>query len=402
MKYFHLLTTVVAGLTLAACHTDSKSGAATTKSTPPADASPTTSAVINSLGNFYRQYRGLLPGSTDSITLNLVSVRHSQAEDINESWATYCDANGRPYQLLGRASTTPDSLLLEEITLGFGDANQPGPQWRLRYQGASLVGTRAGQPVQLREAQPAGSVPLAVHYFADSVVAFPGERHSPVGHIGLQVLLPTAANSALTDNLLRAYRGDTLPNQPVAKLPQLWEKQLADFRQMYLEDTKSQRPDRTEAVADTAAPFGYALNYVQQQAAYVYWNQAPLLSIGIYSYSYTGGAHGNYGTHVVTYDTRTGQPLTFDDIFRPSTDAQLSRLLEQKVRQELHIKASEPLDETLLVKKIPVTHNIYLTSGGVVFVYTPYEIGPYALGEIPIFVSLTELQPLLQPRKLPV
>jgi hypothetical protein len=171
---------------------------------------------------------------------------------------------------------------------------------------------------------------------------------------------------------------------------------------MYLEDTKSQRPDPTEAVADTAAPFGYSLNYVQQQATYVYWNQAQLLSIGSYSYSFTGGAHGSYGTHVVTYDTRTGQPLRFADIFRPGTDAQLSRLLEQKVRQELHIKASEPLEETLLVSKIPVTHNIYLTGGGVVFVYTPYEIGPYALGEIPVFVSLTELQPLLLPHKLSV
>ena len=142
----------------------------------------------------------------------------------------------------------------------------------------------------------------------------------------------------------------------------------------------------------------YALRYESQQATYVLWNQAPLLSLGFYNYSYTGGAHGNYGTAVASYNTRTGQRLRFADVFRPAAETQLSPILDRAVRRTLRIPANEALDQTLFVKKMPVTHNFYLTSGGAVFVYTPYEIASYAQGEIHVFVPMKELQSvLLQP-----
>ena len=43
-----------------------------------------------------------------------------------------------------------------------------------------------------------------------------------------------------------------------------------------------------------------------------------------------------------------------------------------------------------------LTTNAYLTPGGVLFGYVPYEISAYALGEVSVFVPLAELRPLLR------
>jgi len=48
------------------------------------------------------------------------------------------------------------------------------------------------------------------------------------------------------------------------------------------------------------------------------------------------------------------------------------------------------------VKQMPVTHNVFLTNGGAVFTYQPYEIASYAQGELAVFVPLSELRPLLR------
>lgn len=170
---------------------------------------------------------------------------------------------------------------------------------------------------------------------------------------------------------------------------QQWQQWQKQFAKDYREDAQALRSD------DTTETPAYALRYESQQATYVLWNQAPLLSLAYYNFSYSGGAHGSYGTMVASYDTRTGQRLRFADIFRPGAEAQLSPILDRAVRRTLRIAAGEALDQTLFVKKMPVTHNVYLTGGGAVFVYTPYEIASYAQGEIHIFVPMAELQSLL-------
>lgn len=384
-----------AGL-LAACHSDTKtSQSATTAATPPATTAPATPALADTPGAYYRQYRGLLPGTADTITLNLtVAPRRNGDTNLAGSFGSYHGPDGHPYQLASRPTQAPDSVLLFDVSPEKAANDLESASWRLRRQGAELTGTYNGQPLRLHEVRPAGSLALVVRYYADSTVAFPGVAKSPVSHLSLQALLPTAAPPALTENIMRDLRGDTLPNLPVPQLAQFWAKQRAEYQKSYREDAEENRKglDGTEDELPTL----YGLSYESQQSTFVLWNQGSLLSLGFYDYSYTGGAHGNYGTKAVTYDTRTGQRLRYTDIFRPGVEAQLSKLLDQAVRRTLRMAPTQPLAENLFVKEMPVTHNVYLTSGGVVFVYLPYEIASYAQGEVPVFVPMAELQPLLK------
>jgi len=152
------------------------------------------------------------------------------------------------------------------------------------------------------------------------------------------------------------------------------------------------------ASADTAGigAYGIGMNYEDQTATYVLYQQGNLLSLGFFHYNYSGGAHGNYGTTGASYDLRTGRRLRYDGIFRPTAKAQLSALLGQAVRPLVGLAPSDPLDKQLFVKQMPVTHNVFLTAGGAVFTYQPYEIAAYAQGEVRVFVPMAKLRPLLR------
>jgi len=46
---------------------------------------------------------------------------------------------------------------------------------------------------------------------------------------------------------------------------------------------------------------------------------------------------------------------------------------------------------------IPVTKNFWVDNAGLGFWYAEYEIGPYAWGEIPLFIPLAQVSAYIQP-----
>ncbi|RAK65197.1 DUF3298 and DUF4163 domain-containing protein [Hymenobacter edaphi] len=385
---------------LTACHSRQNDTATPDPAAPPAAPRPV-AAPADSPGAWYRQYRGLLPGSADSITLQLQAwPRFTNDSESAGVTGSYAGPDGQPFDLNGDYGVrhAPDSLVLIDYNPEHVAEGAPaGPVWRLRRQDQELTGTVGGRPVRLREARPLGSLQLIARFYADSVAAFPGRASSPHAQLRLLALQPVGlATGRLRDNLLRHLRGDTLENQPAPALDALWQQRLA----AYTKDYRLDAGERQRDMAGDSLP-SYALRYDEQQLMHVYWNQAPLLSIGYFNYGYTGGAHGSYGTRVVSYDTRTGRPLPYEAIFRPEARPRLVALLDRAARRQLRLAPDAPLEGPLFVPHLPATHNVYLTSGGAVFVYAPYEIASFAQGEIRLFLPFSELRPLLQP-ELPV
>jgi hypothetical protein len=391
---------VLAGLlSLAACNTQP---AATTTATE-AGAAPQPTPPANSPGTSYHVYRALLPGQRDSITLHLVAAPRSfDATGTTGHFGSYYSLEGHPYTLQGQPSAAPDSVVLFETSPEKAiDPNGPTLYWRLRRQPGrgDLAGTVGGQPARLRLVQPTpGTLTFAVRYFADSAAAFPKEAKSPRGHISLQALVPVGGDESLrerlTDNILAGLRGDTLDGLPPIDLKALYKQQRQQFFKEYREDATDTRP----AAADTAGIGAYApgLSYEDQTNTYVLYRQTNLLSLEFFHYNYSGGAHGNYASTGASYDLRTGRRLRYADIFRAEASQQLPALLGQAVRPLVGLAPTDPLDKQLLVKQIPVTHNVYLTTGGAVFIYQPYEIAAYAQGEVRVFLPLATIRPLLR------
>jgi hypothetical protein len=264
--------------------------------------------------------------------------------------------------------------------------------------GGSLTGTVAGVAVHLRAVAPAEGLSFTVRSFTDSLAAHPqAPADLPKAHFYFQTLEPvggpTPVRRALQANIERELRGDTLSTLLPLALPALYKQLRTAFYKDYREQVAGLTPP-----ADTADLGSYraSLNYEEQHTTYVLYQQQELLSLAFSNYTYTGGAHGLNGTTVASYDLRTGRRLRYQDIFRPAATQQLSALLGHAVRPLVGLQANDPLDKQLLVKQMPVTHNVFLTAGGALFLYQPYEIASYAQGEVRVFLPLSELRPLLR------
>jgi len=104
------------------------------------------------------------------------------------------------------------------------------------------------------------------------------------------------------------------------------------------------------------------------------------------TYEYAGGAHGVGNSSYLIYDIKTGNEITFKDIFNTDKEKELLAMLTLKIRGEDNIS-----DE------VTHTENIYITSAGIGFYYNVYEIGSYAEGPTDIILTYNELKPFLKP-----
>ena len=130
----------------------------------------------------------------------------------------------------------------------------------------------------------------------------------------------------------------------------------------------------------------------------IVYQSKTILSLANFSYSYTGGAHGNYGTGYTSLDLIKEKKLKLDDVITKTGQAYLRSILKKYFRKNYNLDANASLKEAGLFKeKIEPNNNFYVTTKGIGFSYAPYEIGPYSMGEINIFIPFSELQNFLQP-----
>lgn len=127
--------------------------------------------------------------------------------------------------------------------------------------------------------------------------------------------------------------------------------------------------------------------------------QSPkLLTLAFSNYTYTGGAHGNYGTTYTSIDLTNSKKLKLQDILNIQGQKVLGSLLEKHFRITHDLSLADSLQRGgLFENTIKPNNNFYVTSKGLGFNYTPYEIGPYVMGEINIFIPQNELDKYLQP-----
>ncbi len=76
---------------------------------------------------------------------------------------------------------------------------------------------------------------------------------------------------------------------------------------------------------------------------------------------------------------------------------QLSQQLEKYFRKTYSLKDTDSLAAGgLFENRIEPNSNFHVPEKGIGINYTPYEIGPFAMGEIGIFIPFSELKNCLQ------
>lgn len=103
-------------------------------------------------------------------------------------------------------------------------------------------------------------------------------------------------------------------------------------------------------------------------------------------WAYIGGAHGNTVVHVGTLDRQTGKKLVLGDVFPKDRQKSLEAELLQKASEALAAKGQQlfgPENRGELL-----TDNFCLMEDGWHFVYSPYEIAPFAAGVVDVVILL--------------
>ena len=108
--------------------------------------------------------------------------------------------------------------------------------------------------------------------------------------------------------------------------------------------------------------------------------------------SYTGGAHGIYGTECYNYSLAGGYEITTADLFTEAQLERLNRLVREDICEQYGVRSDEELEtKGFFPEYIGVTENFLVTPEGITFYYNPYDIGCYALGSVEVSVSREQL-----------
>jgi len=164
------------------------------------------------------------------------------------------------------------------------------------------------------------------------------------------------------------------------------------------EEFKQSIPWYEEILSDSAEyqDYPYELGYSFETGFQVQFNSQKFISIVLNHYQFTGGAHGNYFALGYNISTDEAKVLTLKDIIREDSFELLTYECEQAILEtyEANSLIEAGTFENELV--IPEDQDFYITPTALVIQFDPYEIGPYAMGEIVAEIPFEKIIDILQ------
>ncbi len=236
---------------------------------------------------------------------------------------------------------------------------------------------------KLEESYPEGSIALKGYcMYADSTLLDTAD--TPFARLDLSLLLPLDAEppSPLRHMIIKSFFGKDMPGTDQDSL-------LFSFSKQYFSDYYNSNIDIYDG--------GYSFNWEKIVSSNVSMNRDGILVYCIDSYAYTGGAHGIGISRFLVFDLIEMRQLSLNDMFISGFEDELSKLLERKFRMNYFLGADQSLTEAgLWENSIHPSENFYLANKGIGFVYNPYELAPYSMGGIYIFLVYEDIEHILK------
>lgn len=151
---------------------------------------------------------------------------------------------------------------------------------------------------------------------------------------------------------------------------------------------------------DSDAGTAIGMSYTMELNSKLLFNSERWLSVEMNGYSFTGGAHGYYYTVLNTFDLKTAESLRLSDLVSDTTA--LRTLLETEfVRAHREDIPDGKLADMLLMPDEPLAlpMNYCLLPTGIRFLYNPYEVAAYALGQTDITLTWEQLGQIADRKK---
>lgn len=105
--------------------------------------------------------------------------------------------------------------------------------------------------------------------------------------------------------------------------------------------------------------------------------------------SYMGGAHGMYYREYINMDIRKQAIIGLDDLMSPTNQAKLrDALWNDYINSRTYEQGEQPYANK---EDFRISDSFYFTPNGITFVYPPYELGPFAEGEIELNAYFSQI-----------
>lgn len=170
---------------------------------------------------------------------------------------------------------------------------------------------------------------------------------------------------------------------------------MAQFRQDVVREYRRDNLPLYEQNKEEGAEFIMNLNNEHLLSVSPMTEQGRIFSFAVERYLFLGGAHGINNRLFLNFDVQTGRLLTEADVFVDGADEAITHLLLLNlVRQNDDLSLISDVEASDYEKEsIRPNGNFYFAPEGVVYVFNPYEIGPYYLGETNICIPVEEIKP---------
>lgn len=127
------------------------------------------------------------------------------------------------------------------------------------------------------------------------------------------------------------------------------------------------------------------------------FNSINFLSIIQQYYWFSGGAHGNYGYIGFNIDLQNGNIYNLSDVIKSDGFDKLTEIAEYKIKEIYNtdnLKDAGLFDDHLTITK---EQNYFITDTALVLQFNPYEIAPYAYGDIEVEIPFDQISDIIKP-----
>jgi len=341
---------------------------------------------------FYKHFEGKV-GSNINIVLDLVAT----GENLGGYYYYYFDDNldddswthyGKSMPVNGKISSS-DIFEFSEF-----NPDVKGSTFKGVFKNGIISGTwinADGQkqlPFTATETYPAGTMAFRVVYLNDQTL-LTEKANSPVAKLDLSLLLPVDYPVAhVADSVTACIYDDFFEKAVPGSDPSIL---LNESRDLYFRNYKTSNEEIYQEGAES-------FNWEKIQQIRVLHNEHDILSLESYKYGFTGGAHGLSISKFRVIDLKDGHQITLDEIFREDYRNDLRDIINAAARVKYKLERNQSLaDAGFNSDYIDAGPNFYITKDGIGFYYNQYEVAPFALGPIDIFINYKEFMRILKP-----
>lgn len=179
-----------------------------------------------------------------------------------------------------------------------------------------------------------------------------------------------------------------------ATITDTFNKTLSEFATKRVSDFKKEnKAELAEMVKDSESSPGFALD-VSYHTTFADKN---LISVLVWTYSYTGGAHGGATSTTFNYDLASGRMLKLADIFQPNSGylKTISAYCITTLTKELGDVDAEWL-RTGAGPKAENYNSWNVTPDGLQITFDAYQVAAYAFGPQEVIVPFSALKAILK------